>query len=86
MKWIKKLLKLLKPSFADPYKDIRCKGCSHVDSPLYPYPDYCNLMKPTPTCYNCKHSIYGAGPEGCKIHGDVPLTGSSACPEHEYYN
>ena len=53
---------------------------------MCPYPDYCNLMKPTPTCYNCKHSIYGAGPEGCKIHGDVPLTGSSACPEHEYYN
>ena len=44
------------------------------------------LIKPYPTCYNCKHSIYGAGPEGCKIHGDIPLAGSSACPEHEYYN
>ena len=44
------------------------------------------LIKPYPTCYNCKHSIHGAGSESCKIHEDVPLAGSSACPEHEYYN
>ena len=86
MKWIKKLIRLLKHSFSDSCKDIRCKGCAFIDGPLCPYPDYCNLMKPTPTCYNCKHSIHGAGSESCKIHGDIPLAGSSACPEHEYYN
>ena len=86
MNWIKKLIKAIKRASADPCKDIRCKECAFIDGPMCPYPDYCNLMKPTPTCYNCKHSIYGAGPESCEIHGDVYLSGSRACPEHEYYN
>ena len=86
MNWIKKLIKAIKRASTDPCKDVRCKGCAFIDGPLCPYPDYCKLMRPTPTCYNCKHSIYGAGPESCKIHGDVYLSGSRACPEYEYYN
>lgn len=72
MNWIKKLIKAIKRASMDPCKDIRCKGCAFIDGPMCSYPDYCNLMKPISTCYNCKHSIYEEGPEGCKIHGDVP--------------
>ena len=42
-------------------------------------------MKPTPTCYNCKFSYYGAGPEGCDLHGDIILLSNDACPDYKFY-
>lgn len=29
---------------ADPLKDPRCRGCTHVDGPICPYPDECSAM------------------------------------------
>ena len=75
----------IKKYLADPSKDLRCFGCVHIDGPICPYPNYCESMKPTPTCYNCKFSYYGAGPEGCNLHGDIILLSNDACPDYKFY-
>ena len=75
----------IKRYLADPSKDFRCSGCVHIDGPICPYPDYCESMKPTPTCYNWKFSYYGAGPEGCYLHGDIILLSNDTCPDYKSY-
>lgn len=75
----------IKRYLADPSKDLRCSGCVHIDGLICPYPDYCELMRPTPTCYNCKFSYYGAGPEGCYLHGDIILLSNDTCPDYKFF-
>lgn len=82
---IKELRNKIKRYLADPSKDLRCSGCVHIDGPICPYPNYCESMKPTPTCYNCKFSYYGAGPEGCYLHGDIILLSNDTCPDYKSY-
>ena len=85
MNWIRQLRNKIKRYLADPLKDPRCSGCVHVDGPICPYPNYCESMKPTPTCYNCKFSYYGAGPEGCNLHVNIILLSDDTCPDYKFY-
>ena len=82
---IRKARNKIKRYLADPLKDIRCSRCVHIDGLICPYPDYCESMRPTPTCYNCKFSYYGAGPEGCYLHGDIILLSNDTCPDYKSY-
>ena len=69
MNIFKALINKIKNIFSDPLKDPRCKGCVHVDSLICPYPKECSSMKSTPTCYNCKYSVYSTGPEYYELQG-----------------
>ena len=79
----KALINKIKNIFVNPLNDPRCKDCVHIDGPICPYPKECSAMKST--CYNCKYSVYGAGPEYCELQGQNSMISIFPCCSHEYY-
>lgn len=44
MKWLNKIIEIIKNVHADPCKDPRCRGCAHIDGLICPYPKECSAM------------------------------------------
>ena len=65
MNMFKTLINKINNIFTDSLKDPRYKD--YVDRPICSYPKECSSMKLIPTCYNCKYSVYSAGPEYCEL-------------------